>query len=285
MKTAVQQIMLGKVCIGMDKAAEALNTVKKAGYDGIELNRFMIHPSPLVVRILTKATGMPTGRSGNLDWTALVRDSGLEVTALHTDLGSLEKDFGSVASDAERFGTDRIVITGMYRFDYRDRKAVSDLSDRLSKAGKQLKENGMQLYYHNHNAEMQRVSDSERAMDVLFSDTDPDLVRFELDTYWLAEAGADPLEWMEKAGKRMGMWHVTDRGTRLSKAPMTPMLSSDSVEVGYGNMPLGKLAEQADRNGVDVMVLETHRNWAEGSPLRSIELSAPAMLELSGKNS
>ena len=89
---------------------------------------------------------------------------------------------------------------------------------------------------------------------------------------------------MEKAGKRMGMWHVTDRGTRLSKAPMTPMLSSDSVEVGYGNMPLGKLAEQADRNGVDVMVLETHRNWAEGSPLRSIELSAPAMLELSGKN-
>lgn len=283
MKISVQQIMLGKVCTGMDKAAEALKTVKSAGYDGIELNRFMIHPSPLVVRILTKAAGMPTGRSGNLDWTALVRDSGLEVTALHTDLGSLEKDFGSVASDAERFGTDRIVITGMYRFDYRDRKAVSDLSDRLSKAGRQLKNNGMQLYYHNHNAEMQRVSDNERAMDVLLSCTDPDAVRFEIDTYWIAESGADPLEWMKKTGDRMGMWHVTDRGTRLSKAPMTPMLSSDSVEVGYGNMLLDKLAEQAEKNGSDVIVLETHRNWAEGSPLRSIELSAPAMLKLSGK--
>ncbi len=275
--------MLGKVCTGMDKAAEALNTVKKAGYDGIELNRFMVHPSPLVVRILTKAAGMPTGRSGNLDWITLIRDSGLEVTALHTDLGSLEKDFNNAITDAEQYGTDRLVITGMYRFDYRDRNAVEELADRLNKAGRQLKENGMQLYYHNHNAEMVRVSDNERAMDVLLSCTDPDAVRFEIDSYWIAESGADPLEWMEKTGDRMGMWHVTDRGTRLSKAPMTPMLNSDSVEVGYGNMPLDKLAEQAEKNGSDVIVLETHRNWAEGFPLRSIELSAPAMLKLSGK--
>ncbi len=282
MRTSVQQIMLGKVCTGMEKAAAALDAVRNAGYGGIELNRFMIHPSPFVVRVLTKAAGMPAGKSGNLDWQALIRNSGLEVTALHTDLGSLEKETEAVAADAEAFGTDRLVITGMYRFDYRDRKTVRELARRLNQAGKQLKDRGLRLYYHNHNAELQRVSEDELAMDVLFSGTDPELVSFELDTYWLAEAGADPLEWMEKAGERMGMWHVSDRGTRLKKAPMTPMLTSDSLELGFGNMPLRKLAGQAVRNGTEVIVLETHRNWADGSPLKSIGLSAPMMAELSG---
>ncbi len=280
MRTSVQQIMLGKVCTGMDKAAAALDAVKNAGYGGIELNRFMIHPSPFVVRVLTRAAGMPSGKSGNLDWQALVRNSGLEVTALHTDLGSLEKEMDAVTADAEAYGTDRVVITGMYRFDYRDRKTVRELAQRLDKAGKQLKSRGIRLYYHNHNAELQRVSEDERAMDVLLSSTDPELVSFELDTYWLAEAGADPLEWMEKAGERMGMWHVSDRGTRLKKAPMTPMLASDSLELGFGNMPLRRLAGQAVRNGADTFVLETHRNWTEGSPLKSIGLSAPMMAQL-----
>ena len=272
--------MLGSICNNMDSAAETLKKIKAAGYDGIELNRFMIHPSPAVVRVLTKLAGMPTGKSGALDWKALIRDSGLEVTALHTDMGSLEKDPEAVIADAADFGTDRAVITGMYRFDYRDRKTVAGLADSLNKAGERLRKDGIYLYYHNHNVEMQRVSGSERAMDVILSCTDPDLVRFELDTYWLAESGADPMEWMEKLGSRMGMWHVNDRGTRLSKAPMTPMLTSDSMELGYGNMPLEKLAKQASANGTDTIVLETHRNWAEKSPLRSIELSAPMMKKL-----
>ena len=272
--------MLGSVCKNMESAAEALSRVKAAGYEGIELNRFMIHPSPLVVRVLTKMAGMPAGKSGTLDWKSLIKSSGLEVTALHTDLGSLESDPDAIASDAADLSTDRVVITGMYRFDYRDRKTVADLAERLNKSGKIMSDKGISLFYHNHNVEMQRVSETERAMDVLVSCTDPDLVRFELDTYWLAESGADPLEWMEKIGSRMGMWHVNDRGTRLSKAPMTPMLNSDSMELGYGNMPLERLAEQASSNGTDTIVLETHRNWADKSPLRSIELSAPMMKKL-----
>ena len=272
--------MLGSICKNMDSAAETLKRIKAAGYDGIELNRFMIHPSPIVVRVLTKLAGMPSGKSGALDWKALIRDSGLEVTALHTDMGSLEKEPEAVIADTADFGTDRVVITGMYRFDYRDRKTVADLAERLNKAGKILYEKNISLYYHNHNVEMQRVSENERSMDVIIACTDPELVRFELDTYWLTESGADPLEWMEKLGSRMRMWHVNDRGTRLSKAPMTPMLSSDSMELGYGNMPLEKLAKQASANGTDTIVLETHRNWAKKSPLRSIELSAPMMKKL-----
>ena len=64
--------MLGTVT-GSEVAARAtLQRVKAAGYDGLELNRFMIHPTSLMVRLMTKAAGMPTGNGGKLNWKSLM---------------------------------------------------------------------------------------------------------------------------------------------------------------------------------------------------------------------
>ena len=156
MKTAVQQIMLGTVTGNETRARETLGKIKAAGYDGLELNRFMIHPSSLMVRAMTRAAGMPTGKGGNLDWPALVKEAGLEVISLHTDLGSLEREPEAVAEEARSLGTDKVVITGMYRFDYGDEAAVRDLAGRLNKAGAGLREAGISLLYHNHNVELLR---------------------------------------------------------------------------------------------------------------------------------
>ena len=134
-KKAVQQFMLGTVLKNETQARETLAALKAAGYDGIELCGFMIHPIGFMVRMLTKAAGMPVGKGGNLDWHKLVRESGLEVVSLHTDLGSLERDATAVAQEAKNFGTKYVVITGMYRFDYGDETAVRGLATRLNKAG------------------------------------------------------------------------------------------------------------------------------------------------------
>ena len=80
--------MLGTVTKSAAEAKETLRRIKAAGYDGLEVNRFMLHPSPLIVRLLTKAAGMPTGKGGKLDWNALIKESGLQVVSLHSDLGS-----------------------------------------------------------------------------------------------------------------------------------------------------------------------------------------------------
>lgn len=89
---AVQQFMLGTVLSNEQQAKETLAAMKAAGYDGIELCGFMIHPIGFVVKLLTKAAGMPVGKGGNLDWHKLVQEAGLKVVSLHTDLGSLERD-------------------------------------------------------------------------------------------------------------------------------------------------------------------------------------------------
>ena len=261
------------------QARETLNAIKAAGYDGIELCGFMIHPMGMAVRLLTRAAGMPVGKGGSLDWNALIRESGLKVVGLHLDLGTLEKDIAACAEEAKSFGTNYIVITGMYRFDYGSEKAVSELAKRLNRAGETLKGQGIELLYHNHNCELRAAENGKRAYEILLEKTDPEFVNFEFDSYWFAEGGADPLYWMQRLGNRMKLWHINDRGSRVSGASMTPILKSDSMELGTGNMPLDALMQQAKQAGCEAVILESHRNWIDNSPIRSLQLSAKYLNE------
>lgn len=224
--------------------------------------------------MLTKAAGMPVGKGGSYDWNALVKEAGLCVTSIHEDLGTIRREPETVAKEAEAFGTKYVVITGMYRFDYADKAAVQRLCRDLNTSGKILKEAGIELLYHNHNCEFLHVEQQKTAYDLLLSETDPEYVNFELDSYWPTEAGVDALALMKKLDTRMKLYHINDRGTRLLKPAMTPILKSDSMELGCGNMNLDALITQAKNVNVDAVILESHKNWVDNSPLRSLEISA-----------
>lgn len=274
MKTGVQQIMLGSVAGTEAQAQKTLQRIKAAGYDGVELNRFMVHPSSWMVRLMTRAAGMPTGKGGKLDWPALIKDSTLDVISLHTDLGSLEREPEAVIAEANDFGTKRVFITGMYRFDYGSEAAVRDLARRLDQAGQRLRAAGLRLLYHNHNVELLQVRPGLRAYDILLRETDPEALAFEFDSYWFTDGGADAKKWMQTLGSRMELWHVTDRGSRQSGPAMTPILKADSMELGTGSMDLDGLLAIAKANGTQAVVLESHKNWIDKDPVKSLELSA-----------
>ena len=281
-KKAAQQFMLGTVLNNDTQARETLAALKNAGYDGIELCGFMIHPIGFMVKLLTKAVGMPVGKGGNLDWHKLVQEAGLSVVSLHTDLGSLERDAKAVAQEARSFGTRYVVITGMYRFDYGDEVAVHDLAARLNKAGETLLQEGVELLYHNHNCELRRVNAQKRAYDILLEETDPRFVNFEFDSYWFTEGGANALAWMQHLGSRMKLWHINDRGSRVQGSAVTPILKTDSMELGTGNMDLDGLLQQALQVNVEAVILESHRNWIDGSPVKSAQVSAQFLNRVPG---
>ena len=227
---AVQQFMLGTVMGTEAQAADTMAKMRAAGYDGIELCGFMLHPSALMVRLLTRAAGMPVGRGGKLPWPRLVKDSGLKVVSVHQDLGSVERDSAAVAKEALGFGTDRVVITGMYRFPYGEEAAVRELAARLNKAGAALKQEGVSLLYHNHNCEFLRVAPGRTGYDLLLAETDPEYVNFEFDSYWCADCGADPLSVMDVLGTRMKLWHINDRGTRQAGPCICLLYTSDAAD-------------------------------------------------------
>ena len=79
---------------------------------------------------------------------------------------------------------------------------------------------------------------------------------------------------MKQLGNRMKLYHINDRGTRLTGPSMTPILKSDSIELGCGNMNLTALIEQAVQADVSAIILESHKNWIEKSPIKSLQKSA-----------
>lgn len=269
---AVQQFMLGTVLNTEAQVRDTLKKMKEVGYDGIELCSFMIHPTPFVVKLLTKAAGMPVGNGGKLDWASLIREAGMKVPAIHQYLDAIEKDPEAAISECTAFGTDTVVITGMYRFDYTDREKVLDLARRLNETGRVLKQRGIRLLYHNHNAEFLLVQRGCSAYRLLQQETNPEMVNFEFDSYWCADAGVDPLREMQRLGNRMKLWHINDRGCR--KAGLTPIYKMDSMELGTGTMYLTAMMTQAKENGCEAVILESHRNWIDGSPIKSFQLSA-----------
>ncbi|MEV8176400.1 TIM barrel protein [Microbacterium sp. LMC-P-041] len=282
---AIQQIQLGTVLSTEQQARETLGRLERAGFEGIELNGFMTRPTPLFVRALTRASGMPVGRGGRLDWPELIRSTSLKVVGLHEDLGTVEREPDAVISRAASFDTRRVVITGMHRFDYTDEAQVRDLALRLNAAGRVLAAGNVSLLYHNHNVEFRRLPSGRTAFSVLIAETDPSAVNFEFDCYWPTAAGVDALALMRELGERVVLCHITDRGTRRRGSSLTPIDEADAVELGLGNMDIPSFIEQAKLSGTRAVILETHRNWIEGSPIRSFETSAKVLNRHLGQHS
>jgi sugar phosphate isomerase/epimerase len=275
--TAVQQIMIGTKCNSYEEATKTLQDIKAAGYEAIELNDFMIHKSSFLVKLMTKFSGMSIGNGGKLDWPKLIKESGLKVVSLHSDLVSIEKDPKAIAEEAKGFGTDIVVITGMYKFDYSSLEEVESLANRLNHAGEALSKEGIRLLYHNHNCELQKVANGRTAYDVIIEETDPQYVNFEFDSYWMTDGGANVPALMERLGNRLKLWHINDRGCTKAGPYMTPILKENATELGYGNMDLDTLSEIAIKNGVEGVVLETHKNWIDKNPIKSLQVSAEYM--------
>ena len=66
------------------------------------------------------------------------------------------------------------------------------LADRLNTVGEQVKKAGLQLCYHNHGFEFEPLADGRRPLDVLMGAVKPELVKLELDVFWVSLTGADP---------------------------------------------------------------------------------------------
>lgn len=270
-KIGVQQFQIRGEFTNQKKALLTLKTLSEWGVEGIEVDAFLLQRLPLAVRLLASCAGMSIPSSHGVKWVADFTQSGLEVLSLHEDLGTLEKKPEQAIALAKSLGTNTIVITGLYHFDYTDRAAVELLAERLNAVGKRLAGDSLRLLYHNHNCEF-RPCGNEKAYEILLEKTDPAYVNFEFDVYWASECGADVSGWIDRLGKRMVMIHLTDRGNR-NPGKMASIVKSDSLELGTGNFPLPLWIKKAEAAGVEALVIESHQNWIHHSAMASLKMS------------
>jgi sugar phosphate isomerase/epimerase len=94
-------------------------------------------------------------------------------------------------------------------FPYGDRDYVLRRCEVYNQVGELARQHGMRFYYHNHFQEFQRFGDTY-VYDLILENTDPALVKLELDTYWMYRGGQDPIPWMQKHADRIILLHQKD---------------------------------------------------------------------------
>lgn len=94
----------------------------------------------------------------------------------------------------------------------REAAAYEQLARDLEEAGRLANAARLQMGYHNHHAEYFRMDDGSgrTGMDILFANTDPDLVHFELDLFWTYRGAADPVDIVRANPGRIRQFHVKD---------------------------------------------------------------------------
>jgi sugar phosphate isomerase/epimerase len=124
----------------------------------------------------------------------------------------------------------------------------------FNRAAERAKTKGLQFAYHNHDFELQRV-DGVVPLDLLLAETDPALVQFEMDIYWVTRAGGDPIEYIRRHPTRFSMLHAKDS----AGAPEHRM-----VDVGAGAIDFAAILRlDASQRGAVRHVFVEHDNPAD----------------------
>jgi sugar phosphate isomerase/epimerase len=136
------------------------------------------------------------------------------------------------------------------------------MADECNHLGRQAQERGLTLAYHNENIEFKPKA-GQLGYDTLLAETDPDLVKLELDCGWMVAAGKDPTEYLLAHPNRYRMLHVKDfmpiakptYGDTESDAPR-------SAELGRGFIDYRRIIGAGRQCGIEHYFVEEEPPFA-----------------------
>jgi sugar phosphate isomerase/epimerase len=121
------------------------------------------------------------------------------------------------------------------------------MAELFNKAGELCKNNGLTLAYHNHGFEFKPLANKQTGFDILLTETEQKLVKFELDIFWAVNAGIDPIQLFKNHPGRFPMWHIKD----MDKAD-----SNMFTEVGTGRIDYRSIFELRTLAGNNFIFVE-----------------------------
>ncbi|GHE23652.1 sugar phosphate isomerase/epimerase family protein [Sphingobacterium griseoflavum] len=202
-------------------------------------------------------------------------DNGLKSHSGHYDMSKYLSRSQSQKENIERYieiahdlGQSHIVapVTPMDDINNLKVEDYQFAADQLNKAGEMAKKAGIKVGYHNHFWEFRGFGNGTKGLDILLAFTQPELVDFELDLFWIEKAGYTAQSYFEKYPGRFTMWHIKDMDKRFTtpvvgeaydKAGfMDIMKEIKYTEVGTGAIDFINIANYADKAGLKYAFVE-----------------------------
>ncbi len=245
-------------------AKGTLKAIREIGYNDIE------------------SAGYAEGKFYNMtkeDFKSYITDLGFTMRSGHTRTGflvpemknTMRNQFEGVCEDAAYMGQ-KTIVCGW--FSDEERKTLDnykELAELFNKCGETAKSFGLQFAHHNHDFEFQKI-DNVVPYDLLLAETDEDLVKYQLDLYWIKKANEDAFKYFDKHPGRFISWHVKD------------MEDSDDrffTEVGNGVIDFKSIFAEKEKSGMQYYYVEQDE-CRNHKPLESIKISHDYLEEMNG---
>ena len=177
--------------------------------------------------------------------------AGLKAPTVHVHfLGESDEQIAAIFDEARELGIQTVIDPHVPDERWKTAESIDETAAQLNHAAKIAAEHGVRVGYHNHAHEFENKVDGQNALEYLVGKLDPEVV-IELDTYWVAVGGENPVEVLGRLGDRVVAIHVKD-------GPATKE-TKDQVAVGSGSLPVREIIEAAP-NALRVIELDDSRD-------------------------
>jgi sugar phosphate isomerase/epimerase len=181
---------------------------------------------------------------------------GIKAIASHFGYERYRDDLAAVVQEAKALKLKYAGVAWIPHGPSFDEKTCREAIAVFNRAGAALKKEGIKFFYHIHGYEFQPHA-SGTLMDLLIQETDPKLVAFEMDIFWVVFPNQDPVKLFEKYGKRWELVHLKDmkKGTQRGALTGSTDVSND-VAIGTGLMDMPAILKAAKKAGVKWYFIE-----------------------------
>jgi len=216
------------------------------------------------------------------DLWPVLEASGLKAASIHLDSKSVTQgkpdDLGPIFEQLKKRGFQYAVMPYVPEPERGGIDVIKSLAEKFNRAGEKCRSAEMEFCYHNHAFEF-ATEKGATLFQVMLEHTDPKLVAFELDVFWVSVAGLDPAEMIQKLSGRVPLLHLKD------KAEGTAVMYKESVppatfkEVGSGVLDWPKVLRAAAAAKVAHYFVE--QDQTPGDPVDSLRKSYGYLSKLS----
>lgn len=174
------------------------------------------------------------------DIRRLLDSNGLKAPAGHFDRRDLLAPSSAPFDTAATMGHSWLVVAWVPPAERRTLDDWRRIADELNRIGERCRKAGLRFAYHNHDFEFAPI-DGKLPYDILLEESDPELVRLEIDLYWVTKGGQDANGYLSRTAGRTGLVHVKE-----SAGPP----AHNMVNVGAGALDWKALLKTAWWGGV-----------------------------------
>lgn len=201
---------------------------------------------------------------------ALIDLRGIKCSSFGVSYNDLVNKTEEVATKAKILGADYVRVAGIPHKAAFTKEEAEHAIDDFNRVGKILKEkHGLTFVYHNHGFEFEPYQDGT-LYDFLMQKTNPKYVSFELDILWAFFPGHDPVQLLNKYGKRFKLMHLKDlqKGVKGNLSGGTS--PENDVVLGTGQIDIPAVLKAAKKAGIRHYYIEDESSRVDVQVPKSI---------------